>query len=198
MELAIEVSWRLVTIFLLFGVAEHQSHVWFLHSRKIITSSHRMHHVEHHGQGQMKLRPHIDLALVDYFIAGLFVLFCAVRAVFVTPYAWIGVAVVVGMTLGHQYLWSRLHRAIHRVNDHLFKPADLLTKPVEERGERLEDNWTTRQWWFSAFENHHLRHHANPSKNYAVVFLWSDWLFGTVYDRRPWWGWIWCKVRGLA
>jgi len=178
--------WRIVVIFVGFSLSEHQAHVWVLHGG-LIRRSRREHHVEHHGQGQNKLRPHIDLGIPDLIIPALFACWSLYRALYVNPYAWIGVVLIVTIAFGHQYFWSRLHRAIHREHDEDFRPVDLISMSYDKRGARLEENWTTSRWWFRAFELHHLKHHANPSKNLSVVFLWTDRLMGTMYDRLPWW-----------
>ena len=180
-ELLLALIWRLAAWVLFVSVVEHQIHVWILHSRRFLKTPYRNHHVDHHGRGMNDLRPHIDLAFWDYGIVYAMLFPVAYRAVFVTPYAWLGVVSGVLVATGHRYLWSRLHRATHRRNDHLFRAADLVNVQTMYRGARLEDNWTVRQWWFPAFEMHHLRHHANPSCNYAVVCLWTDWMFGTSY-----------------
>ena len=59
----------------------------------------------------------------------------------------------------HSYVWSKLHRAQHD----------------------LEDNWTFRLPWFAELKRHYLDHHIRPSRNFAAMFLWTDHLFGTYW-----------------
>ncbi len=64
----------------------------------------------------------------------------------------------------YQYLWARMHRAIHGVESNWFQHCG----PV-----------------FRFYYNHHLQHHLNARMNYGTVFPWTDYLFSTWRDRRP-------------
>ena len=60
--------------------------------------------------------------------------------------------------LVYPYLWNRMHRAIHD----------------------LEENWFRRSGpIFRFFLNHHLQHHAHARVNYGTVFPWTDYVFRT-------------------
>ena len=61
-------------------------------------------------------------------------------------------------TIIYTYLWTRIHRAIHGV----------------------ENNWVRRnRRVYRFFRDHHLRHHVNDSVNYGTVFPWTDYVFFT-------------------
>ena len=59
----------------------------------------------------------------------------------------------------HSYTWTKLHRGIHD----------------------LEDNWLKKTSYFKRAKKHHELHHERPGKNFGVVFLWTDRIFGTKY-----------------
>jgi Fatty acid hydroxylase superfamily len=62
----------------------------------------------------------------------------------------------------YTYLWTRIHRAIHGV----------------------ENNWFRRIGpAFRFFRNHHLRHHVHANANYGTVFPLTDYLFFTWHGR---------------
>ena len=88
------------------------------------------------------------------------------------PYALGGLIATLTMFTFHSYVWSKLHRAQHD----------------------LEDNWTCRLPWFAELKRHHLDHHIRPSRNFAALFLWTDRLFGT-YWRSPEAGSATCDAR---
>ena len=172
-------SWRIVFLFFVFSIMEHQMHVWILHTKGFLKFPYRKHHVEHHGQKKNVFRSHIDLDLSDYFIFIAILPWLLYRSVYVNPYGWVGIGLTFFACLAHKYTWDSLHRAFHREHDHLFSPSQLLSATKVDRGERLQDTWMTRQWWFPIYEKHHLLHHAYPNKNYSVVFIWTDRLFRT-------------------
>jgi sterol desaturase/sphingolipid hydroxylase (fatty acid hydroxylase superfamily) len=63
----------------------------------------------------------------------------------------------------YTYLWTRIHRAIHGI----------------------EDNWFRRIGpAFRFFRNHHLRHHVRANGNYGTVFPMTDYVFLTCLGRH--------------
>jgi hypothetical protein len=58
----------------------------------------------------------------------------------------------------YTYLWNRMHRAIHDVEENWFRRSG----PV-----------------FRFFLSRHLQHHAHANVNFGTVFPWTDYLFGT-------------------
>jgi hypothetical protein len=58
----------------------------------------------------------------------------------------------------YAYLWNRMHRAIHGI----------------------EDNWFRRSGpIYRFFLNHHVQHHTHANTNYGTVFPWTDYVFRT-------------------
>lgn len=69
----------------------------------------------------------------------------------------VGAAILAAAYLGHPLLWTKLHRAIHG----------------------LEDNWTKSLWFYDLIAHHHWEHHRRPGKNFGALFIFTDYLFGT-------------------
>jgi hypothetical protein len=185
--LILAIVWRASALFVLWCISEHQMHVWILHSKRFMRYVYDWHAVEHHGHG-MNESIHIDNGW-DAYVAPIVALpFVILAAWYYTPYAWIWVVSLTSSVVLHRYLWNHVHRGIHRENDHLFRPSELLTASPEERGPRLEDHWLHYTWFFPFLERHHLIHHAKPNCNYSVVFApYTDWVLGTLHGHRPWW-----------
>lgn len=183
-------SWRMVLLFVMWCVTEHQMHVWILH-RKLpwpLGVVYQWHHREHHGMRINDFDPHIDNRWSAYLIAFGPMVFFAWRAIFYNPYAWtivMGLAVTIPL---HRYLWNHIHRGIHRKNDRRFASFLLPDMPDVFRGDRLEEHWLHKSRLFPMLERHHLLHHGKPNCNYSVVFApYTDWAMGTLYGRKPWW-----------
>lgn len=58
----------------------------------------------------------------------------------------------------HSYMWSRLHRAFHKIEYH---------------------NWTKETVWYDALLDHHISHHRHPEFNFGVMSDCFDRLFHT-------------------
>jgi sterol desaturase/sphingolipid hydroxylase (fatty acid hydroxylase superfamily) len=57
----------------------------------------------------------------------------------------------------HSYAWTKVHRGIHGV----------------------EENWVMKTSIYRRLRAHHLEHHDSPSRNFGVVFPFTDLIFGT-------------------
>lgn len=159
----------LVIDYFAMALVEYIGHRWFMHRPNAFNmAGYKTHHVEHHGKGLNEPWPHIDLRLRDTLVFAVpFLLLSAVNGTvsgllwgFYYPYGSIPALL---LTLAvHHHVYTRIHRCEHE----------------------LEHNWTERLPWFQEMKRHHLDHHRKPNRNFAVVFLWTDRLFGT-YWRSP-------------
>lgn len=147
-------------VYLAMAVVEYVAHRWFMHRRTFLTKTEFEHHtVQHHGHRiNEPMFPYIDLPIRYHLIYGspgwggfLIGFLCG------GPYALGGLVATLAMFAFHSYFYSKVHRAQHD----------------------LEENWTQLLPWFAELKRHHLDHHIQPSRNFAVVFLWTDRLFGT-------------------
>ena len=152
----------LPVVYLGVALAEYVAHRWVMHRNTMLTKAEfEKHAVQHHARRVMEPRyPYVDLALHCHLIygapawGGFLISFLCGR-----PYALGGLIATLTMFTFHSYVWSKLHRAQHD----------------------LEDNWTCRLPWFAELKRHHLDHHIRPSRNFAAMFLWTDRLFGTYW-----------------
>ncbi len=107
------------------------------------------HAIDHHFHGRNN--KNIDLPVYYHLIIGSpLIIFLAL----VDPVALVPLMIVFWM---HSYLWTKIHRATHG----------------------LESNWISQTRWYKTFENHHLMHHKYPGKNFGVVYIFMDYVFGT-------------------
>ena len=150
----------LPVIYVGLALLEYVAHRWFMHRRNSLTRTEfQRHAVQHHGKRvNQPLYPYIDLPVRYHLLYGSpgwggFLVGFLLGA----PYALGGLLATLLMFVLHAYFYTKLHRAQHD----------------------LEDNWTTKMSWFEEMKRHHLDHHKRPSRNFAVVFLWTDKLFGT-------------------
>lgn len=159
----------LVIDYFAMAIIEYVAHRWFMHRPNAINMfGYKKHAVEHHGMGRNEYWPHLDLRFRDSLLfASPFLVWSAMFGTvagrlwgYYYPY---GAIPALLLTLWvHNYLYRCVHRCIHEV----------------------EHNWTERMPGFQAMKRHHLDHHRKPNRNFAVVFLWTDRLFGT-YWRSP-------------
>ena len=147
-------------IYVGLAIAEYVAHRWFMHRKTALTRAEfQRHAVQHHGKRiNEPLYPYIDLPVRYHLVFGspgwcgfLIGFLCG------APYALGGMLATLSFFTLHSYFYSKVHRAQHD----------------------LEVNWTTKLPWFAEMKTHHLDHHKRPSRNFAVVFLWTDRLFGT-------------------
>ena len=142
----------LPVVYLGVAIAEYVAHRWVMHRNTMLTKAEfEKHAVQHHARRVMEPRyPYVDLALHCHLIygvpawGGFLISFLCGR-----PYALGGLIATLTMFTFHSYVWSKLHRAQHG----------------------LEENWTRHVPWFAELKRHHLDHHIRPSRNFAVVFL---------------------------
>ena len=114
------------------------THVWFFR-----------HAVLHHRDGRNDLNVDLESSYVLY-VAGPII---AAAACFDLG----GAVVLAAGFLFYGFLWTKLHRAIHDI----------------------ENNWARRLWCYPAIERHHLAHHRQPGRNFGAVFFFTDRIFGT-------------------
>jgi hypothetical protein len=109
----------------------------------------------HHRDGRNDLN--VDLPLRTHFLWGWPALLAA---------AWFdlaGAGVLAACFVAHAVLWTKMHRAIHG----------------------LEENWTQALWFYGAVRRHHLEHHRRPARNFGAVFFFTDRLFRTASRPGP-------------
>ena len=145
--------------YVLMGFVEYGMHRLVMH-RSWSGYVFRGHHKEHHGQG-INGPFQIDLPMWTNHlpVASPFLAFMLWRAIYVTPWAWGSLVALMIIFCWHSYTWTKLHRAFHD----------------------LEVNWTMSLWCYEELEQHHLDHHKRPGKNFGVLYLWVDRLFGTFW-----------------
>jgi sterol desaturase/sphingolipid hydroxylase (fatty acid hydroxylase superfamily) len=135
------------------ATVEYAAHRYFMHRRLLdrvgLGWVFHYHAIVHHRDGRND--QNVDLPIHVHFVWGFpIIVVCA----WVDP---IGAGILSACFLGHSILWTRLHRAIHG----------------------LENNWTKRLWIYRIIERHHLEHHHRPGRNFGAVFPFMDLLFGT-------------------
>lgn len=147
-------TWLVISI-LLMSIAEYWIHRSLMHKPRLgktgpLKSVYQDHAVEHHGKHRNDLN--IDMPLYNHLTIG-----SPALILFYLLGGYIAVTCLLSVFVFHSYTWTKLHRAIHS----------------------LEDNWMGRSWFFKYFYNHHVGHHDRPNKNYGVVFIFTDYIFGT-------------------
>lgn len=136
---------------LVVAVGEYSSHRWIMHKKRwwLPIWIFQNHTIEHHHHKRNDIN--IDLPIRIHLVVGFPLI---VGASF---WSWQCLSSLLCAFLFHSYVWTKLHRAIHG----------------------LENNWTNKTRWFTEFKSHHELHHKRPGKNFGVVFLFTDYLFGT-------------------
>lgn len=149
MKIALLVSGALVVVALI----EHTVHRHLMHRVLFDWRIFRLifggHAVVHHRQKRND--SNIRLPIYTHVAWGL----PSVALVSFFDYA--GAVILALAFLFHPLFWTKLHRAIHGV----------------------ENNWTQSLWFFDAIAHHHLEHHRRPGKNFGAVFIFTDYLFRT-------------------
>ncbi|HEV7279003.1 MAG TPA: sterol desaturase family protein [Pirellulaceae bacterium] len=136
------------------SVSEYVTHRWWMHRRG--TSYHRSHAVEHHGLGRNEPH-HMGFNLRQLFQAWA-VSLPAQLLVYALGLSWFPVAWTI--VLAWWFLsWEAIHRAIHAESGYAWAA------------------WTIP--WFRWSCRHHLAHHQRVSRNFGMVFPWTDRMFGT-------------------
>ncbi|QHG21047.1 hypothetical protein A6V25_30075 [Nostoc sp. ATCC 53789] len=135
------------------AVAEYIAHRYFMHQRLLreptLDRIFRDHALVHHHQGRNDLN--VDLPILTHFI------WCFPLLISIGWIDPIGAVVLSIVFVCHSILWTKLHRAIHG----------------------LENNWTESLCYYKLIERHHLEHHRRPSHNFGAIFTFTDDFFGT-------------------
>lgn len=161
---------KIILIIFIVSLAEWIIHKYVLHGKWIyknipwLSFSYREHTIEHHGQEMNKVRPHIDLTLVDYLIILPFSIIAFTRYFYFGDIGGLSSLIAqLFVCATHIILWNKMHRAIHELEP---------------------NNWTTYLPWYNFIKNHHIGHHKDPRTNLNVVFPMFDYILGTVYKRK--------------
>jgi ubiquinone/menaquinone biosynthesis C-methylase UbiE/sterol desaturase/sphingolipid hydroxylase (fatty acid hydroxylase superfamily) len=146
------------------ALLEYIAHRWIMHKANRLLDPQltqlRAHGKHHQGSNDHDL---VDVPVRNGLrLTAPFILCVLVWGYFVGPPASVIAPVLALLTwcLVYPYLWNRMHRAIHD----------------------MEENWFRRSGpVFRFFLNHHLQHHAQGGAkfNYGTVFPWTDYVFRT-------------------
>lgn len=151
------------------AIAEWFIHRVFEHNRfPGLGSIYHEHHVGHHNQQRnLPVYRHIDTPVwIHLLIASPILLVYAYRGfVMGIEFAQAGLLVAVGVLVVHAWVWSLVHRNIHKT----------------------ERNWTRHLPGYAMVERHHHNHHRDYRTNLCVLFgvyLGIDRVFRTQYKRK--------------
>lgn len=112
------------------------------------------HHIEHHKKNRYDIN--ISLPIWYHLILSSPVIIVLYLYSIPSLIAWLLVITY------HSIFWTSLHKSTHD----------------------LQSNWTEKLPWYQSMRQHHLDHHTNPNKNFAVVFPITDTIFGTKFDSK--------------
>lgn len=149
------------------ALVEYGTHRWIMHMANRLLDP-KLEQLEAHGAHHSGENGHkfVDMPLRNCLLLATPVLLAlAVWGFAVGPWSAVlaPAAAMLTWCFVYTYLWTRLHRAIHGV----------------------EQNWFGRSGpLFRFFRNHHLRHHVNEGVNYGTVFPWTDYVFFTWHRRK--------------
>lgn len=139
--------------YLVMSIAEYVIHRYMMHRRffksKALSWIFENHHISHHKHEDYT--HNIDLPLYYHLLIG-FPVFLILAL-----YSWPAFLAFLIVCVYHSLSWTHCHRAIHG----------------------LEHNWLEKTHYYQRRKIHHELHHQNPSKNFAVIFLGTDRIFGT-------------------
>lgn len=144
--------------YVFIGIGEYVAHVYVLHNK------YHIHWTRHHGQS-------VDHPLWLYTDLPVYWHLLVVTVTGILPLQiyriYNGSTWAIGSMLSlltllciHSYVWSKMHRSFHKI----------------------EHNWTERLKCYNKFYEHHILHHEHPDKNFGVLYIWTDKLFGTRKD----------------
>ena len=123
------------------------AHKQFRRLYKIFYRHAIMHHKNNQHHINIDFKSHIAISLASPAILTTYIMIDLVHSL-----------IVFCIALSYAYLWTKLHRSIHD----------------------LEDNWTKHiPKYYQLARRHHLLHPKDPNKNLGTVFLFTDILFGT-------------------
>ena len=156
-SLLFDFLWRLVFFYFAVGIGEYVAHRWVMHKRWSGWMSYNHHDQGHHEQQlDHPVIVHVDLPIWIHLIV------CSPLIAFqIYAGRWIGLAALICVLCWHSYVWSKMHRQMHKI----------------------ENNWTRKLPSYKAFEKHHQGHHQDKRTNFSVLYLrpfpWIDWIFRT-------------------
>ena len=138
--------------YLVMAFAEYLIHKHTMHKRKrwLPFWIFKHHAIDHHRDDRQDLN--IDLPVYMHLMIG--------SPLIVASYllfGWVSTVPLLTTFFYHSYVWTHMHRAIHD----------------------LENHWITKTRYYKRAKKHHLDHHDKPTKNFGVVFLWTDYIFRT-------------------
>lgn len=138
---------------LVMALGEYLIHRYTMHRKmKILPSWIFQHHsIEHHHHERNDIN--IDLPFYNHLIIGSPLI---IGAFFMGLPCLLALLSVFAF---HSYTWTKIHRGIHD----------------------LEKNWVMKYLpsYFKWAKHHHELHHHRPGRNFGVVYLFTDYLFGT-------------------
>ena len=153
-QLCIPPFW-LVVWYLVMAFMEYIIHRYTMHKRQnwLPKWIWKHHAVDHHRDDRNDLN--IDLPFYIHLVVGSPILFLSYYY-----FGIISMSCLLAIFYYHSYVWTHMHRAIHGIKDH----------------------WIGNTKYYERAKKHHLDHHKRPAKNFGVVFLWTDYVFGTKYE----------------
>jgi len=152
LEILVDFSTWLVFWYFVMAFAEYLIHKHTMHKRKrwLPYWVFKHHAIDHHKDGRHDLN--IDLPIWMHLSIG-----SPLIAASYLIGGWVCTIPLLITFFYHSYIWTHMHRAIHD----------------------LEDHWITKTNYYKRAKKHHLDHHKRPATNFGVVFLWTDYIFGT-------------------
>jgi sterol desaturase/sphingolipid hydroxylase (fatty acid hydroxylase superfamily) len=150
------VNWFLIIIVSFFyaSLIEYFAHRWTMHRPGLGKGSWWSDHaIEHHKKHRMDINIVLS-ALTTFFAALPLLLFT-----FILGKWWIIFVLVFCML--YAQIWSSLHASHHDVGS----------------------SWISKLPLYKIWRQHHLVHHDHPNKNFGTIFIWTDYLFGTVVKK---------------
>ena len=143
-------AWLTIWYFVM-AFAEYLIHRYAMHKKLVIIPEWiwKHHAIYHHRDNRHDLN--IDLPFYIHLILGSPLILAS------TYFGLTSTLCLLAIFYYHSYVWTHMHRAIHDIKDH----------------------WITKTEYYHKAKDHHLKHHRRPSKNFGVVFLWTDYIFKT-------------------
>ena len=141
----------LILWYFVMSVLEYSIHRYTMHNKKRFLPDWIFfdHAILHHKNGRNDIN--IDLPIYNHLIVG----FPLIVGAYMISYS--SLSALLCIFAFHSYTWTKVHRGIHG----------------------LEKNWLMKTKYYKKAKEHHELHHDRPGKNFGVVFLFTDRLFGT-------------------
>jgi hypothetical protein len=151
----------------LVAILEYGAHRWIMHKANQLVDP-KLDHLKSHGAHHKGANDDefVDTPLKNcVLMTSPVLILLAVWGLAIGPFSAVVIpaAALLAWSFSYTYLWTRIHRAVHGI----------------------EENWFRRSGRiFQFFRNHHFKHHVNAKINYGAVFPWTDYLFFTWRDRK--------------